>query len=1462
MKNKNWKSKMCIALAFTMGAGATVPPLCLTAATAEISDLGVLDAAESGAKVSDYLQIQCGDQTAGMQLYQNQVYEGKLALEAGSQKIQILRNGQPDESLSVSVDVPEGQDIYVRVKDGQVSCSAGNTGVGMEFHTAALVGNWQEQGIRFAGAQDGFDVAWVPEDPNAELKYCGGGIYSRTFTLAEAVAEDTEIQYKIAFDDTWDGDYSLGETRNGDNVKIVLPAGTTSFTVWVDDLNSKVYDSVRSQNLVVSQMSGDKELPAFATRISLIGSMNDWNTAAEGYDFVQISDQYYLYQGNLAAGTYQYKVLFDGSLYYEKEGNQILELAEDTPVLFLYDAESGYVFDTVNEATQIARILGFEAEPAKAQVKDQSNGTTQFVLAGIGEAESVKLVYAPREDSGAETTVPMRKSDTGDGGFYSDNLFLGDEALDYVYYYLVDGKRTTVDSLEMISLNGQEYNHYTRDVFEGRPTYIPGTFPGESWNPAANLMEYKGKGLYQYTFKNVPAANYEYKIAMGSWAENYGEGGSLDGANIPVAVPETMDVTISYNDFSHRSVTSVDYIFADVELKGTNVPENTKLTDGALTGIYSATIPMEAGIYEDYRLLCDGKEYKFASFEVKTAKDVTFYYDPATEIYYCDASDEKVETEHIFYDTRDESYKSVYGAVEQGEKVHFSIDTGKDADRVTLIFRGPETQKIEMSKDADLSGDKTDRWTADAEFSKIGSYSYYFVIYSGTNVAVYSDDDGNYGRGKASDLGGVMPYDLIVYEKGFTTPDWMKNGVIYQIFPDRFFNGDTSNDRAQLTSRGDTDYEFVTDWYMWPENPEQEELNPDEYPAQAFRGDGNWSNEIYGGDLKGITERIGYLKALGVTVIYLNPVFQSISSHRYDATDYNTIDPILGDLGDFTELVQAAESNDMHIVLDGVFNHVSDDSVYFDRYYRFVGKDGHVGAYPYWAYVFDTMEEQGCTQDQAESQAKEYFQTEYKVTDFTYTKWFGITQDAFLKDDDGETVTDSIGWRKDKPVYGYEGWWGYDSMPVILSTDGSEYQTPGWADEIISGDNSVGQYWLRQGSDGWRLDVANEVSDETWRNFRSSVKSLDSDNVIIGEIWTDATKYLLGDMYDSVMNYVFRNAVLSYAKGGDAGDSMKTLERIRERYPEEAFYAMMNLVGSHDTTRLLSYLDGVDDDRNQKEPDMAFPTYEKTSEAAKQSQYLTVLLQMTYPGAPTIYYGDELGMTGADDPDDRRAMEWGKGSEELVNWYAKLAAVRAAYEVLRTGAVEPVSVRGEDGPNGHLMAFFRENEEQKVLVAANNNETAELAQLPADPDVEVYADVISGNIYEKNADGSLDVEIPARSGVILMPEDQVVELSVDYEGLRPAYDPEFIVEEVIPTVTPEPTGTPTVTPTQEPTKEPTNTPTKTPTNTPSNTPKPDKTKPNKTGNAKTGDETPLAAVVAALLCAASCGGVLIYKKKR
>ena len=259
-------------------------------------------------------------------------------------------------------------------------------------------------------------------------------------------------------------------------------------------------------------------------------------------------------------------------------------------------------------------------------------------------------------------------------------------------------------------------------------------------------------------------------------------------------------------------------------------------------------------------------------------------------------------------------------------------------------------------------------------------------------------------------------------------------------------------------------------------------------------------------------------------------------------------------------------------------------------------------------------------------------------------------------------------------------------------------------------------------------------------------------------------------MYDSVMNYMFRGAAIAYAKGGTSEAAMNTLERLRERYPKEAFYAMMNLVDSHDTTRLLSYLDGIDDDRNQKEVDKAFPLYETTSEEAKQKQYLVALMQFTYAGAPTIYYGDELGMVGADDPDDRRAMIWGEGNESLVKWYAKLATIRNNYTALRTGSVEPVKGTGDE-----ILSYVRRDNSDTMLVAMNNSATAKDAVFDLNDlklDATALTDVISGTNYTVVA-GKVTISIPAYNGVILTASDKAKSVTIDENALKPGFDPAY-----------------------------------------------------------------------------------------
>ena len=1322
------------------------------------------DIIKSNYYVDDVMEVRIGETVYPMSVFADGVFETTAELEAGTYTATLITNGKETRSAMTAE--------FALDEAGKVAIRLNNDGLtAVEVPSAAIVGNLN---TAFGAYKD-----WDPADEDADLTYLGNGLYMGTITFDELKA-DADLEYKVAFNDGWN--YSIGADGGSGNVKVTVPAGRTSFTVFVDEINKTIHDDVTTPAIKIN----GADFNPYTTTVSIIGTVrglggDDWNTGLKGYEFTRISDTLYRYETTLGKGTHTYKAVFNYGTWYDIEGsgNRTVTLtSDDVKVIFLYDTTTGYLYDTVNNEEKVASLLSMKVRPAEMEIIENASGTITFV-ATAKDGQKVTLYYGEKaevEANGTSALTKVEMSTASNGKSSSGELWLGDAALDLVYYYDIDGTRTLDESKATVKVGDADYSNYEKPEYTGRVMNVPGTFPGPSWDAASNVMTYNGNRIYSYTFKDVPAAKYEFKIAAaGSWAENYGADGKFDGSNMKVAVPSTQDVTIYYSDVTHLAVNSIDYKFADITLKGTGIPEGTKLTDEGLTGIYSVKVELQAGTYSDVVIICDGKEYKVAEFTLEKAKTVTFCMDPVTTLYYHDASDVMIETADIYFDSKDEAYKSIFGAVATGEEVTFTLATGTDIMSASLIVKGNENKSVPMEK-AGEAENGVQKWSVSVSFATIGEYSYYFAVSNGSSVKVYGDDDGYYGTGIVTDLTEVKPYDLVVYKSGFETPDWMKNAVIYQIFPDRFFDGDESNNDNQTTARGAVDYEYITDWYTLPENPEQEGLLDEEtYKATgAYYGDGQWSNEIYGGDLEGITERIDYLEALGVTVIYLNPVFSSISSHRYDACDYTEIDPILGTLGDFEELVSVAEQHGMKVVLDGVFNHVSDDSVYFDRYYKFLD-DGldTIGAYPYWAYVYDYMADNDVDQETAEAAAKEYFTAEYGITDYSYVEWFDVFTTT-LKDDNGADVYDTIGLRTDKPVYGYDGWWGYDSMPIIKSTNGSEYQTGNWAEKIIYNENntSVTQYWISKGMDGWRLDVANEVSDETWQHFRNSVKSLDSEAVIIGEIWDDATKYILGDMYDSVMNYMFRNAVTSFAMGTDAESITKDMERLRERYPQEAFYAMMNLVGSHDTTRILSYLDGIGDDRNQKDIDSAFPTYEKTSDLAKQRQYLVAFLQFTYAGAPTIYYGDEIGMVGSDDPDDRRAFEWGKGNEALVTYYATLAEIRSQYSALRTGTVEAF-----DTENANVLAYVRRDSADCMIVLANNSESAQQVSFKlSDLNVTAAAltDILNGaecTIKE----GVATVSVPALSGVILT--EDAKEIVVDKAALAPAYDSAYIVAE-------------------------------------------------------------------------------------
>ncbi|MCX6136013.1 MAG: glycoside hydrolase family 13 protein, partial [Ignavibacteriales bacterium] len=361
------------------------------------------------------------------------------------------------------------------------------------------------------------------------------------------------------------------------------------------------------------------------------------------------------------------------------------------------------------------------------------------------------------------------------------------------------------------------------------------------------------------------------------------------------------------------------------------------------------------------------------------------------------------------------------------------------------------------------------------------------------------------------------------------TPPWVADAIFYQIFPDRFSNGDRSNDPAGTEE--------------WGAKPTP--------------------RNFFGGDLRGIIERLPYLKDLGITAIYLNPIFTAGSNHKYNAADYQSIDPSFGSNDIFKEFLRICHTESIRVVIDGVFNHTGTDH----RAFKDVKARGAVSSYAGWYNIFS-----------------------YPVQ------------------------------PPSKP--NYECWWNYGSLPRLM------VQNPDVRNHLFE----ITRYWTELGVDGWRLDVANEIPHAFWKDWRKLVKSINPDCYITGEIWTDASAWLQGDEFDAVMNYRFREACLDYfVRGTISGTAfVAALNHVRSTAPEESAFAMQNLLGSHDTERILTFCrDDVGTER------------------------LAVLMQMTYVGAPMVYYGDEIGMTGGKDPDCRRTMIWDESrwNTELRTYY-------------------------------------------------------------------------------------------------------------------------------------------------------------------------------------------------------------------
>ena len=463
----------------------------------------------------------------------------------------------------------------------------------------------------------------------------------------------------------------------------------------------------------------------------------------------------------------------------------------------------------------------------------------------------------------------------------------------------------------------------------------------------------------------------------------------------------------------------------------------------------------------------------------------------------------------------------------------------------------------------------------------------------------------------------------------------------------------------------------------WQEEPE---YRPD------ARGEVR-NRDFFGGDLKGVLEQLPYLQSLGVETLYFNPIFEAAENHRYGTADYEHVDPMLGCDADFSALCQAAHARGMRVILDGVFNHTG----FVSRYFNGDGFYPQPGA--------------------AQSRQSPYY------------PWFHFQH-----------------WP-DR----FDSWWGIYTLPAVNEGEDS------YRDYIIRGEHSIVRRWLQAGADGWRLDVADELPDDFIRELHQAVRAADPNAVVIGEVWEDGStkiaygvrrKHILGGHCDGLMNYPLRNAILAFFTGGGAEHFVDTMETIRENYPVFAFYGAMNSLGTHDTPRILTLLGAGGERRNQSRDWRAnFRLEGDALRTAKERLRAAALLLFCFPGSPTVYYGDEAGMEGFEDPFNRRTYPWGHEDGELLDWFKQLGALRKTHPALRRGTIRYVAAEGP------LLAFARADDGEEILCVCNAGDGPVALPLPGKT-----ASILVGSpaLSPLEEDEGVQITLSPRSGAALL----------------------------------------------------------------------------------------------------------------
>ncbi len=701
------------------------------------------------------------------------------------------------------------------------------------------------------------------------------------------------------------------------------------------------------------------------------------------------------------------------------------------------------------------------------------------------------------------------------------------------------------------------------------------------------------------------------------------------------------------------------------------------------------------------------------------------------------------------HDTFNPFYRSPAGAVPENTQVTLRFTTVHTDgiygvmlraylfDTASGITTGPVDTNMPFDQNITFNGPELDAWKATVTAPSATTIYYYkFKVNRDTTNGWYSDDylDGydnlnKDGTGVTTNGEPFNSFEINVYDPNFQTPAWLQNANVYHIFPDRFRNGDQTNDYCRAGSTTGCPLYYGSQQAFIHNTWNEAICDPYNNNGPC---PGAFSNQFFGGDLLGIQNQLDYIQSLGQDTIYLNPIFQARSNHRYDTDNYLHIDPALGGDAAFTALQQETNRRGMQLILDGVFNHSSSDGMYFDRYDRYGGTPPNIGA---------------CLSLQS-----------------MWRTWIHFN-------DNNVPCGESD----------YTGWFGLDSLPTWDHTQQAV------KDFFYSGSpDNVTLHWYNLGASGWRFDVADDGNFPRpwWHAYRTYAKMYNSNGPLIGEIWPDAAQWLAGDQMDSVMNYRFRKNITGFVRNANWCDNNDNgtncivallpsqfdhaIRAVRDDYPPQSTAAMLNLLDSHDVNRALYVMTELGDNGLVQ---------------AKQRLQLAALFQFTYIGAPMVMYGDEVAInspslanTGSGpigDPYTRAPYPWtdqsgdptvyGPPDTNVLSYYKLLAHMRKQYPLFRTGAFTTLLTGDTQQPGtaANTYAFARTLNGSSAVVAMNNGSSSNNATIPVTgifADSTQLQDVISGNTYSVSG-GNVTVTLPAIGGVILLPYPASVDLA-------------------------------------------------------------------------------------------------------